>query len=115
MNQLISLGAAIGQLTYSQSVFAGYPLAGGPAILVVREFPVPDGMTVYFLEPNGVDDGILTWILPLNEVSAPLPFPSRYGTLQDYRTSKTKMAAVLRQNYKNFYNDLRRRELGIGR
>ena len=115
MCQLISLGAAIGQLTRSQSVFAGYPLAGGPAILVVREYPLPDGMTIYFLEPNGVDDGVLTWILPLDEASEPMPLPSRYGMLQNYRTSKTKMAAVLRQNYENFYNDLRRRELGIGR
>jgi hypothetical protein len=113
MNTLLPLTTAIEQLSFNHSVFAGYPLKGGPAILVVREYPEPKSTEIYFIEPNGVDDGVLTYILPVNPKSAPLPFPDLHQIgVKLYRTSDTKMAARLQHDYNQFYKAMRLRQLG---
>ena len=113
MSMLIALSTAIEQLALNHSVFAGYPLEGGPAILVVREYPEPKSTEIYFIEPNGVDDGVLTHILPVNPKSAALPFPDLYQLgMKLYRTSDTKMAARLQHDYNQLYNTIRLRQLG---
>lgn len=112
MSSLIVLDSAIKQMALNHSVFAGYPLNGGPNILVVRKYPDPDGMEIYFIEPNGVDDGLLTHLLPVNARSAILPFPDMHQlSMPLYRTSETKMAARLRNDYEQLHNDLRLRQL----